>query len=206
MHVSSDRVKVFHVKHDEIEGYLKAIERWNPVINLFGPNELGSFGDRHLAHGTDLASIIPHVGTYADFGTGGGIPGFLVSLSRHKSACMNVLVERDQRKAAFLRALVREFGMGETTKVVANDVLRLRPMSVDFVSARALAPLRTLLRYASLHLGKAGVAYFLKGQRWRDEVDEARSHWHFDMDVVPRETSCESVILVIRGIAKRGRE
>ena len=70
----------------------------------------------------------------------------------------------------------------------------------DSVSARALAPLKTLCFYAESHLNENGIAVFAKGENWESELLEAQKNWIFEYDVVTSKLHQGSVILVLRGI------
>ena len=81
-----------------------------------------------------------------------------------------------------------------------NRIEELPKMSADVLSARALAPLKTLCFYAEKHLKKDGLAVFAKGESWESEVFEAQKNWIFDCDAVKSKLHEGSVILALRGI------
>ena len=76
----------------------------------------------------------------------------------------------------------------------------LPPISANIVSARALAPLKTLCLYAKNHLEKDGVAVFAKGENWKAELVEAQKKWIFSYEAVKSTLHEGSVVLVLRGI------
>ena len=108
------------------------------------------------------------------------------------------LIEADVRKSVFLRTVCRELGL--VVDVFNNRVEEISPMLVDVVSARALAPLKTLCFYAESHLNENGIAVFAKGENWESELLEAQKNWIFEYDVVTSKLHQGSVILVLRGI------
>jgi 16S rRNA (guanine527-N7)-methyltransferase len=110
------------------------------------------------------------------------------------------LIESDQRKAAFLRAALRETETRST--VLVQRIESAAPQRADTVSARALANLDTLLHYGFRHLSKDGTALFQKGANWRKEVIEARQNWHFDLEPITSMTDASAVILRIRNIER----
>ena len=69
---------------------------------------------------------------------------------------------------------------------------------VDFVVARALAPLPLLLDYASPFLFQGAVGLFHKGQDVDAELTEATKYWR--IEVLKHASQCDSrgVILEIR--------
>ena len=177
------------------------LKKWNPAINLVSPRTLAEIWTRHFL---DSAQILQSVAQapqhWADLGSGGGFPGLVVGvLAKEQFPHMQLtLVESDKRKAAFLLNAVRDLGL---SAVVADQRIEsLDPLKADVLSARALAPLETLLSYAERHLSPAGIALFPKGNRWREEVAQAQQTWSFEVEPKPSATDPESVVLKIKGL------
>lgn len=183
---------------ERLEALLK---KWNPAINLVSPRTLAEIWTRHFL---DSAQILQSVAQapqhWADLGSGGGFPGLVVGvLAKEQFPDMQLtLVESDKRKAAFLLNAVRDLGL---SAVVADQRIEsLDPLKADVLSARALAPLETLLSYAERHLSPTGIALFPKGNRWREEVAQAQQTWSFEVEPKPSATDPESVVLKIKGL------
>ncbi len=140
-------------------------------------------------------------GHWADFGSGGGFPGLVVAIAGHGSDGFRMtLVESDQRKAAFLRTVLREVGV--SADVLVERIESLGPLGADVITARALASLDQLFSYSLRHSHKGTVCLFHKGGNWKAEVDEAEQRWQFDYDFVPSRTNADSVILKVRNLAR----
>lgn len=75
-------------------------------------------------------------------------------------------------------------------------------MEADVVSARALAPLTTLLAYAQQHIKPTGTALFQKGETWREEVDDAQKQWRFSWVAHKSVTNPNAAILEIGDITR----
>ncbi len=183
--------------------YAGLLSKWNTAINLVAPSTLKTLWQRHFLDSAQVFSLIPTRATiYADLGTGGGFPGLIVAILAAESRpdLRVICVESDQRKAAFLRTVVRETGIG--AEILPRRIEMIEPLGADVVSARALAPLGDLLGYAQRHLAPDGQALFLKGAEYRREIDAARSKWAFDMDAIPSKTEPEAVILKLGGIRR----
>ena len=67
----------------------------------------------------------------------------------------------------------------------------------DVVTARALAPLDTLMELALPFSGVASVALFLKGREAGVEIADARKRWVFDLKIHPSISDAEGQILEI---------
>ena len=186
--------------HDLLGKYTRIATQWNARINLFGPQEIGRFFDRHVSDGLRLAKCSNCPSRWVDMGSGGGIPGVVVAIMLRSEPTEVILVERDRRKAAFLRNVQRELGL--RMRVLMADIADALPLNADVVSARALGSLDRLLPWINRHMTDDGAAYLLKGLRWRDEVASARETWSFDLDVIDTASNEAGPILKIRRVQR----
>lgn len=183
--------------------YAALLEKWNPAINLVSRASLTHLWTRHFLDSAQVFDLRPtDRGHWADLGAGGGFPGLVLVILAAEAApeLRFTLVESDQRKATFLRTVLRETGL--TADVQAERIESLAPLNADVLSARALAPLSILLGFAERHLRPGGHALFPKGATHAQEIDDALAHWRFDVQKFPSRTEADSVILKIGGIAR----
>ena len=184
-----------------LKEYEKLLFKWNAKINLVSRSTLDNFWNRHVLDSAQfLSSVGEKAGKWVDLGSGGGLPGLVVAILSDEIEPVNklFLVEADARKAVFLKTVCRELGL--KVEVYNNRIEELPLMSANIVSARALAPLKTLCLYAKNHLEKDGVAVFAKGENWKVELDEAQKKWIFNYEAVKSTLHEGSVVLVLRGI------
>mgnify|MGYP001391727814 FL=1 len=185
----------------KLKEYEKLLTKWNSKINLVSKSTLRDFWNRHILDSVQVfCSIGENTGKWVDFGSGGGFPGLVLAILSDEFEISNnlCLIEADVRKSVFLRTVCRELGL--VVDVFNNRVEEISPMLADVVSARALAPLKTLCFYAESHLNENGIAVFAKGENWESELLEAQKNWIFEYDVVTSKLHQGSVILVLRGI------
>ncbi|MDG1154366.1 MAG: 16S rRNA (guanine(527)-N(7))-methyltransferase RsmG [Paracoccaceae bacterium] len=184
-----------------LKEYEKLLFKWNAKINLVSKSTLDNFWNRHVLDSAQfLSSVGEKAGKWVDLGSGGGLPGLVVAILSDEIEPVNklFLVEADVRKAVFLKTVCRELGL--KVEVYNNRVEELPPMSANIVSARALAPLKTLCLYAKNNLEKDGEAVFAKGENWKAELVEAQKKWIFSYEAVKSTLHEGSVVLVLRGI------
>ena len=184
-----------------LKEYEKLLFKWNAKINLVSKSTLDNFWNRHVLDSAQfLSSVGEKAGKWVDLGSGGGLPGLVVAILSDEIGPVNklFLVEADVRKAVFLKTVCRELGL--KVEVYNNRVEELPPMSANIVSARALAPLKTLCLYAKNNLEKDGKAVFAKGENWKAELVEAQKKWIFNYEAVKSTLHEGSVVLVLRGI------
>lgn len=176
--------------------YAELLERWTPKINLVSAATLGDLWARHIADSLQVTELAPASAHWADLGSGGGFPGLVIAIAHADVPGFEAtLVESDQRKAAFLRTVIRETGI--RARVLPNRIEAAATLQADVLTARALASLDALLSFAERHRKKDGISLFPKGQTWQQEVAAAEENWRFRYEAVPSRTNPASVILKI---------
>lgn len=174
------------------------LEKWQKTINLVSPSTISEIWCRHILDSAQLVDHTPaKADTWLDLGSGGGFPGLVCAAIafEKKPGIIFTLVEADLRKAAFLREAARQMDL--SLGVISRRIEDLPPSRYDVISARALAPLGSLCRYAKPHISENGVCLFQKGARYLDELATARNDWHMVYDVIPSLTDAEAVLVKI---------
>jgi 16S rRNA (guanine527-N7)-methyltransferase len=138
---------------------------------LIGPREAPRLWDRHLLNCLGLSTLIPAGATVADLGSGAGLPGLVLALSRPD--CDVTLVEPLLRRTTFLSEAVALLGLANVDVVRgrAEELHGLREF--DVVTARALAPLDRLLGWAMPLVASSGVLLAMKGSSAGEEIAAA---------------------------------
>lgn len=186
---------------DRLQIYADLLVRWNSRINLVAPGTVADLHTRHIDDCLQVADLNKeNDGHWADLGSGGGLPGLVLAITKADTDLSFTLVESDQRKAAFLRTVIRATGLTNTS-IMSQRIESLPPLNAAYVSARALAPLRQLMAYLDRHLGPTGTAYLMKGRQWRAEVEEARKEWSFEYIAHPSRTQEGAVTLEVSGVS-----
>ncbi len=185
---------------DDLERFVALLEEWQGTHNLVAPSTLPDIWTRHVADSLQLLSHAPAFREWVDLGSGAGFPGLVVAIASKARPERHVtLVELNLKKAAFLRAAIRE--TGANASVAAERIEQHAPKMAgraDIVSARALAPLTDLLALAAPYLHAQSAMIFPKGRDFVQEVEAAAQC--FDFDVVNYESATDSGgrVLVLR--------
>ena len=91
-----------------LDRYLALLREWQAKTNLIAPSTLPKLWTRHVADTLQLLKLAPSAKTWADFGSGGGFPGVVLACAlAETSGAMVHLIERNGKKAAFLREALR---------------------------------------------------------------------------------------------------
>ncbi|QJF49729.1 16S rRNA (guanine(527)-N(7))-methyltransferase RsmG [Roseobacter ponti] len=189
---TSERLAAFH----------DLVLKWNPRINLISKSSAPDLWNRHI---WDSAQAYPLGGdwrTWLDIGSGGGFPAVIIAVlaKERNSAGHIIMIESDQRKAAFLRTVIRELNLSASVQV--SRVEAAAPVGADVISARALADLTELIGYAERHLNPEGRAVFFKGETWEKEVARAQETWSFSITSHKSKTNPAAAVLEIKEIKR----
>lgn len=188
-----------------LEAYVDLLMQWQAVTNLVAPSTLPTLWTRHIADSLQLLDLAPDAKTFADLGSGGGFPGVVLAcaLAERPGARID-LVERNAKKAAFLREALRiTGGAGEVHHRDIVDYVDSRNAPVDCVIARALAPLHQLLGFAEPLVRNGAKALFLKGQDIESELTEATKYWTIECALHLSRTGGDGCVVEVTGIVRR---
>jgi 16S rRNA (guanine527-N7)-methyltransferase len=179
-----------------------ALLRWQSKVNLVAPSTLPELWTRHIADSLQLLALAPQARVWADLGSGGGFPGMPIACALAEQTGAKVhLVESNGKKAAFLRAAVRATA---APAVVHQERIEkfgeTCAEAVHVVTARALAPLKTLCVQAFPFVAQGAIALFPKGQDVEAELTDAAKYWRLQASRVPSRTSPDGSVVVIRAL------
>jgi 16S rRNA (guanine527-N7)-methyltransferase len=190
------------VKHspetlERLAAFRDLLLRWNARINLISGGTAADIDQRHIADCAQMQQLLPKDGPIADLGSGAGLPGLVLAILQPVQEVH--LVESDKRKAAFLVEASAQLKLPMVrVHACRAENAKLPPLSA--ITARALAPLATLLPYSAKFLASGGVAVFPKGKTAEKELTEAALGWHFTCERYPSTTNPEATILRLSNI------
>ncbi|HET7804480.1 MAG TPA: 16S rRNA (guanine(527)-N(7))-methyltransferase RsmG [Pseudolabrys sp.] len=185
-----------------LDRFVEVLLLWQRRLNLVAASTLREIWTRHIADSLQLLPLAPQARTWVDLGSGGGFPGVVIACALPGGAGANVhLIESNKKKAAFLREAVRATGAPAIVHPIrAEKFGESCAEPVEVVTARALAPLKTLCDQAFPLISRGAVGLFPKGQDVDAELTEAAKYWRVEASKVPSRTSPESSIVLIRGL------
>jgi len=165
-----------------LDRYVDLLRQWQAKTNLVAPSTLPTLWTRHISDSLQLLTIAPSAKTWTDLGSGGGFPGIVLAcaLAETQGALVH-LVERNAKKAAFLREALRVTNAPGRIHLadIGESVDRITG-PVDCVTARAVAPLHQLVGFAEPLVRRGAKALFLKGQDVEAELTEATKYWNIE--------------------------
>ena len=158
-------------RYDAVRAFGVLLAQQGELRGLIGPRELTRMWERHLLNS---AAVVPFLGpgVVVDIGSGAGLPGLVIASMEPERRV--VLVEPMERRTAWLREASETLGLDNVT------VLRGRAEEVrdvvegDVVTARAVASIDKLVKWAAPLLAPNGRMALLKGRSAAEELDKAK--------------------------------
>jgi 16S rRNA (guanine527-N7)-methyltransferase len=164
--------------------YVALLEKWNRAINLVSRNSLSDPWRRHILDCAQLSSYIPETAkTVVDLGSGAGLPGLILAMLNPEKDFH--LIESDRRKSAFLQEAARVTKTRITLETDRIENIIERFANGDVVTARALAPIPTLLEYIEPILNEKKLCIFAKASGINNELAVAAERWDISSDIRP---------------------
>jgi len=197
---------------ERLDRFVALLLAWQRRTNLIAPSTVPLLWTRHIADSLQLLELAPEARAWIDLGSGGGFPGLVLACALAGTPGARVhLIESHGKKAAFLREAQRLTATPASVHAMRiEEFVPAYDGPVDVITARALAPLKSLFEQSFPLLGKSGaIALFPKGQHAELELREARESptvqaWAMDARLVRSRTDPAGRIVVIRNVERGG--
>jgi 16S rRNA (guanine527-N7)-methyltransferase len=155
---------------DQLTDYVHLLATEGVHRGLMGPREADRLWTRHILNCAALAAEVPHGARVCDVGTGAGLPGVVLAITRPDVKV--TLVDTLARRIAFLTEFRAHFPRSaEIIHARAEDLHGVRQF--DVVTARAVARLAALLPMTMPLVARAGQLLVMKGAQAQREIDES---------------------------------
>jgi 16S rRNA (guanine527-N7)-methyltransferase len=190
-----------------LDRYVDLLREWQAKTNLVAPSTLPTLWTRHISDSLQLLTLAPTAKIWADLGSGGGFPGVVLACALAGASGAKIhLVERNAKKAAFLREALRVTNSPGTVHPadIGDSVDRITG-PVDCVTARAVAPLHQLIGFAEPLVRQGAKALFLKGQDVEAELTEATKYWNITPRLHSSRTGGHGWIVELDRIERRNQ-
>jgi 16S rRNA (guanine527-N7)-methyltransferase len=182
----------------DIERYRELLTAANSHTNLVGASTLRDFDRRHVIDSAQLVWFEPSTLTWADLGSGAGLPGIVLAILMKGRAGGHVhLVESMAKRCRFLDEVAGELDLPVTLHHGRAETMSI---AVDVVTARACAPLTRLFGFAQPFFARGARGLFLKGQDVDNEIEEAGRRWRFSYRKLDSVSDSRGRLLAVEGL------
>jgi 16S rRNA (guanine527-N7)-methyltransferase len=190
---------------ERLDVLVACLLRKQQTINLIASSTIPQIWTRHIADSLQLLPLAPTAMVWIDLGSGAGFPGLVIACALADRPGTSVhLVESIKKKSAFLQEAIAATGVPAVIHAERiEDVIRKGAIRPDVVTARALAPMRTLLGYVHPFVKTGAQALLLKGQDVEAELTDSAKYWNIKSELVASKTSASGKIVIIRSVESR---
>ena len=189
---------------ERLEKFVDLLLLGQEKINLVAESTLPLIWTRHISDSLQLLALARDARVWVDLGSGAGFPGVTIAcaLAGTPGAIVH-LIESNGKKANFLREVVRAIGIpAQVHQERAEKFGESCAEAVQVVTARALAPLKTLCDQVFPFIQRGALGLFPKGQDVATELTEAAKYWSIQASFVPSVTNPAGAIVVLRGLQR----
>jgi 16S rRNA (guanine527-N7)-methyltransferase len=157
---------------NKLTAYKELVKKYHYTLDLVSDVALEHFDEKisdSLLYADFIKAKAKPNATILDVGSGAGLPGLVLAIALPEYPIF--LVERRQKRAAFLKIAVAQLGL-TNTKAFSADVTELKEISADVVTAMAVGSFSLLYCLTGhLHAEKV-ILMSRKGNDFADEVKE----------------------------------
>ena len=153
-----------------VEAFHDLLVREGVLRGLVGPREVARLWERHLLNSAAVVPFLPPARRIVDLGSGAGLPGLIVAAMLPDAEV--VLLEPMERRTDWLSEVVGTLALSNAV-VLRGRAEDIDDLGADVVTARAVASLDKLYRWAFPLLRIGGALVALKGERAAAEVQAA---------------------------------
>lgn len=161
------------MKKNRFQRYAILLKQWNQKMNLTAVDDEEEVYEKHF-----LDCVLPMKHHFpgnkvCDVGSGAGFPGLVWAIMREDLEV--TLVEPTGKRCRFLTEAASELGLGHVTVINARaeEITGEYREAFDVVTARAVASLPVLSELCIPLVRKDGLFLAMKGDRGREEAEEA---------------------------------
>ena len=152
---------------EKLNEYKNILISENEKMNLIGRSTLEDIDERHFLDCIQINKYLPQKEkAIMDIGTGAGLPGIILSIIGFHNLH---LVEKSPKKSIFLENCKLRLNLNY--HVHNKSIADLSNMSIDYITARAFAPIEKIISSTKKLINKKTKFILLKGKTYLTELE-----------------------------------
>lgn len=166
-------IKLSEIQIQQFEEYFSLLIETNKVLNLTAITEEHDVIIKHFLDSVLPANNFPQNAKIIDVGSGAGFPSIPLKILRTDlNVCM---IDSLNKRINFLQTVIEELNLKDikAEHYRAEDYAKKNRETFDVATARAVAPLNTLVEYLLPFVKIGGYAVIYKSTKLQEELKEA---------------------------------
>lgn len=159
--------------------YEKCFLKKNALTNLISKNDEKLLFEKHIFDSLALHKFLKRLShnkpeKLLDIGTGGGFPAIPLAILYPEISVY--AIDSIRKKIKIIEEIKEELGLKNLFPLcerVENLQRQSRPIIFDYITTRAVAPLKLVLQYAMVNLKTGGYFIAYKSKKAADEIKDA---------------------------------
>ena len=153
----------------KIDQYIDLAITFNTTHNLFSRKDKNEIYNKDILDCSPIIKLIKPNKTVVDLGSGGGLPGILLSITKPKNKI--TLIDSNQKKCYFLRSVVHTLDLKNTTILNKTLTKENKLGKFDIITARAFAPIEKIIRLTKNNINEKSKYILLKGREEKTQEE-----------------------------------
>ena len=154
--------------------YMALLKKWSAKTNLIAKNASAAETVEHFLDSLTLLPLLPDGAKLMDVGSGAGFPGLAVAAARPGLTAH--LIEPRQKRAAFLRQVMRSLGLRNVTCHECRlEDCSAQSLPCTHITSRAVADIAGFVDMAAPWLLEGVQIICMKSRKWRQELTAAQT-------------------------------
>lgn len=166
----------------------------NKKYNLIGKSTENFIWTRHILDSAQLINYLDdNTKKIADFGTGAGFPGIILSIFNTKNKFHVKLYEKSPVKRQFLRDMANKLNL----KVEILGNVYEEELKVDLIVSRAFKKLSEIIKISRENYTKPHKLIILKGKNAEEELNNISLDKNYSYKLIKSITNSDSKIIIL---------